>query len=263
MQMFGVGSTTVKRWADDGTLPCTRTAGGHRRFPRDAVDRLLWHQRAAGKDALTGEFYYLLIEEGDVMKIRDRIGQLRDELGEWYRVADFLNNVMSEMWINGLQDDELNARSQIASGRLRLALSAVKKSFTPEPTAPIVLLATLTDLRHSHKLVLADFCASSEGMKLFKAPEKTSPTILADHIRSREQYLVVLCSAEQCLNCNLLNDAFKVVLNACVEQNVELAMGFAGKWSNEIGHSTCFQSFEELTQILRRVKQDSESASGN
>jgi excisionase family DNA binding protein len=263
MQMLGVGSTTVKRWADDGTLPCTRTAGGHRRFPRDAVDRLLWHHRAAGKDALTGEFYDLLIEEGDVMKIRDRIGQLRDELGEWYRVADFLNNVMSEMWSNGLQDDESIARSQIASGRLGLALSAVKRSFAPGPTAPIVLLATLTDLRHSHKLALADFCASSEGMEIFKAPEKTSPTELADQIRSWEQHLVVLCVAEQCMNCDLLDDAYKVILTACEEQGVEFAMGFAGKCSNEIGHSTRFQSFEELTQILRQVKRTTESASGN
>ncbi len=41
MQMLGVGSTTVKRWADEGALPSSRTVGGHRRFREDDVKRLL------------------------------------------------------------------------------------------------------------------------------------------------------------------------------------------------------------------------------
>lgn len=36
-RMFGVTPRTVQLWADDEKLPCTRTIGGARRFPRDAV----------------------------------------------------------------------------------------------------------------------------------------------------------------------------------------------------------------------------------
>lgn len=39
--LLGVGTTSIKRWADDGTLACVRTAGGHRRFLRGDVLRLL------------------------------------------------------------------------------------------------------------------------------------------------------------------------------------------------------------------------------
>ncbi|MCO4771930.1 MAG: helix-turn-helix domain-containing protein [Deltaproteobacteria bacterium] len=39
--LLGVGTTSIKRWADDGTLVCVRTAGGHRRFRRGEVLRLL------------------------------------------------------------------------------------------------------------------------------------------------------------------------------------------------------------------------------
>jgi photoactive yellow protein len=39
--LLGVGTTSIKRWADDGTLPCVKTAGGHRRFLRSEVLRLL------------------------------------------------------------------------------------------------------------------------------------------------------------------------------------------------------------------------------
>lgn len=38
--LLGVGTTSIKRWADDGTLACVRTAGGHRRFLRAEVLRL-------------------------------------------------------------------------------------------------------------------------------------------------------------------------------------------------------------------------------
>ena len=40
-QALGISTTTVRRWADDGRLGATRTAGGHRRFAVADVRRLL------------------------------------------------------------------------------------------------------------------------------------------------------------------------------------------------------------------------------
>ncbi len=36
-KLLGVSTTSVKRWADADMLPCVRTSGGHRRFPRAAL----------------------------------------------------------------------------------------------------------------------------------------------------------------------------------------------------------------------------------
>jgi putative two-component system response regulator len=36
----GVSASTLRRWADEGRIEAVRTAGGHRRFPLDAVHRL-------------------------------------------------------------------------------------------------------------------------------------------------------------------------------------------------------------------------------
>lgn len=38
--IFGVTTTTVKRWADAGLLEFFRTPGGHYRFQPDEVERL-------------------------------------------------------------------------------------------------------------------------------------------------------------------------------------------------------------------------------
>jgi excisionase family DNA binding protein len=38
--LLHVSPKTVTRWAKDGKLPHSRTLGGHRRFPADAIEKL-------------------------------------------------------------------------------------------------------------------------------------------------------------------------------------------------------------------------------
>ena len=40
-RLFRVDAKTVSRWAQEGKLPYIRTLGGHRRYPREEVTRLL------------------------------------------------------------------------------------------------------------------------------------------------------------------------------------------------------------------------------
>ena len=40
-RIFRVDAKTVTRWAQEGKLPFIRTLGGHRRYPRDDIMRLL------------------------------------------------------------------------------------------------------------------------------------------------------------------------------------------------------------------------------
>ncbi len=35
-----ISPKTVSRWAGQGRLPCVVTLGGHRRFPREAIDEV-------------------------------------------------------------------------------------------------------------------------------------------------------------------------------------------------------------------------------
>ena len=37
---LGVSPHTIRRWMASGFLPCTRTAGGHRRFKQEDIDEL-------------------------------------------------------------------------------------------------------------------------------------------------------------------------------------------------------------------------------
>ena len=48
--LFHVSPKTVVRWAEDGKLPHIVTLGGHRRFPRQEIERLA-KQLSAGAEA--------------------------------------------------------------------------------------------------------------------------------------------------------------------------------------------------------------------
>ena len=39
-EILHVSPKTVTRWAKDGKLPHSRTLGGHRRFPAEAIEQL-------------------------------------------------------------------------------------------------------------------------------------------------------------------------------------------------------------------------------
>jgi excisionase family DNA binding protein len=49
-RFLGVHITTVREWADTGVLPSYRTAGGHRRFSRDELQKFLDQQRESPKN---------------------------------------------------------------------------------------------------------------------------------------------------------------------------------------------------------------------
>lgn len=48
-QLMGVSANTVARWAREGRIPCRRTLGGHRRFPRAVVEELVRRMKDAGE----------------------------------------------------------------------------------------------------------------------------------------------------------------------------------------------------------------------
>jgi excisionase family DNA binding protein len=46
---LGVSPGTVRRWSDQGDLPCFRSPGGQRRFDVEAVDRFIAEVRSGNE----------------------------------------------------------------------------------------------------------------------------------------------------------------------------------------------------------------------
>lgn len=70
-QLLGVSLRTVQLWVEGGVLPAWKTAGGHRRIPRSAVETLLAQRREALQgEAKPAALKLLVVEdEADLLKL--------------------------------------------------------------------------------------------------------------------------------------------------------------------------------------------------
>ena len=53
-RLLGVDPDTLRRWADEGRVPAFTTPGGHRRFEREALERLISSRRTGPDGGLAG-----------------------------------------------------------------------------------------------------------------------------------------------------------------------------------------------------------------
>lgn len=69
-QRLGVSVRTVQLWVESGVLPAWKTAGGHRRIAREAVDALA-RQRTAALDVDSAERGYTVLVVEDEASLRE------------------------------------------------------------------------------------------------------------------------------------------------------------------------------------------------
>jgi len=254
MQILGVGSTTVKRWADNDKLPFIRTAGGHRRFRRSAVELLIRQEGVIHESAAAYRWVRRLRSE-DVATIEDDIGLLHEFLGNWFTVADFLGTVTTTIgscWADG---EYSIVDEHIASAKLGQSLVAVSRSFDVRRGAPTCLLATLTGERHTLGLALTQMCLRTANIDALWVGVDMPALELARHLRRApdDQQIVALSASEWLTDTVSLARGFRDVSAACREHEIKLILGGGGSWPDIIDYGHRCNSFKGLEQILSKL----------
>jgi excisionase family DNA binding protein len=96
-ELLGVALTTIQLWVESGALPAWKTAGGHRRIPRKAVEDLLAEQSAsleAKSKPSQGTVTVLIVEDDPVERELYRL-----RFSEWQFPATLL---LAENGFDGL-----------------------------------------------------------------------------------------------------------------------------------------------------------------
>jgi excisionase family DNA binding protein len=243
-QVLGVSSASVKRWADDGRLPCVLTPGRHRRFDSEEVERFQETQtRLTGHAA--GWANRLLSQHG-AAGLHGALLEERSRCGSWWLVAHQLELVGTELTGRVAAGGITSVQALIAGERLLCALQQCTTG-VPRTGAPRLLLVQ-PEVDHARlDPALVDLCARELGwatqivgsvaeVEVRRHLENTAPSpsavvMTATPLGSDEAHGVTAYASATRADCARLGIAFAFVGDsswASAEELTAADLGMAG-----------------------------------
>jgi excisionase family DNA binding protein len=246
-----VAPSTIKRWADQGILPFTRTAGGHRRFNRFAVERLRRAQTgwASSTDPLAAAWIRWLVD-GRRHVIDGQLLEARGRLGSWWRVTDEIGVALAEMGKEWECGRLTIADEHQASDALARALARMGDALPIPLDGPKCLLACVGEEEHTLGLSLAELCVRELGWTPLWLGRRTPLDEVVRLVRDGQASLVALSASALLSDEHALRAIADEAGAACKERNVGLLLGGEGAWPAPPSFGVRVTSFAEFHDCL-------------
>jgi len=258
-RLAGVGPTAIKRWADSGLLPCVRTAGGHRRFERQAVERFI-RSGAASPDADDwSNWIEALTSDGDAHLLQARLFEERAQRGAWHLVAASLGDLLVELGRRWAAGTLSVIEEHVASAALQRALASVSEIIPVASGAPRCLLASAEGDDHTVGLSLVELCLAEAGWRAEWAGGRTRAADVVDRLAGGAIAMVALSASMASSDARALEHEARVVGEACRAAEALLVLGGAGAWPEPPPYGARFRTLPSfyhyaLEQQPRRVQ---------
>ena len=249
--MAAVAPSTIKRWADDGTLDSTRTAGGHRRILKQALEAYLSRQ-LGGDDHQSDQIreWIEALKSGDRYQVDALFLLARGRLGSWYLVADEIGAVLKELgeaWTNGKLTI---AEEHLASETLARATSRISESLPLLTPAKPTLLACAEGEEHSLGLSLAELCVREAGFASLWLGRNTPTQQLVQLVEEDKLGAIIVSASSWSRQSGKLAAIAKTLEACCRPRSVSLYFGGEGPWPSLPDYGQRLRSFAELHQKL-------------
>lgn len=247
--LLGVAPATVKRWADAGVLPCEKTAGHHRRFVREDVER--FRERQASGGAGPAEAWVdLLTSNASVYDVHAKILSARARLGSFHAVATHLTPVLVEIgrrWRSG----ELSIVGEHAASQvLARALARCAEAIPVPPDARRVLLAAAEEEEHTLGLALVEVVAREAGATTIWAGEPTPAKELVAALRSGSAEILAVSAGKSRDPARLAMQAGRLIAASRLHGS-RIVFGGAGPWPDIEAPHVRLEDFHDLYEWLR------------
>lgn len=246
-----VAPSTIKRWADQGILPFSRTAGGHRRFERFAIERLLREQpvSVSSGDSVASGWVRCLVDARR-HEIDGRLLEAKARLGAWWRVADELAIALAEMGNQWERGRLTVADEHVASDALARALARVGDALPIRLDGPTCLLACAGEDEHTLGLSLAELCLRELGWTPLWLGRRTPVDEVVRLVSGAEVAMVALSASAILVDELALRAITDEVGAACKERGVALLLGGAGAWPSAPSYGVRATSFAAFHHYL-------------
>ena len=266
-QIAAVGASTIKRWADQGVLPFVRTVGGHRRFERSSVERMLREAKPTpdeprvGADADPALGWRRVLERAQRFELDGRLLEARARLGRWCDVADEVAGGLRELGLAWERGELTIAEEHVASEKLARALTRVCDALPTWLDGPRVLLACATTDDHTLALLLAELCVREAGATPVWLGRKTPEDELIREVSAGDVHMLVLSASVVCDNADTLQHVAREVGAACRQSGAALVLGGSGAWPDTPSYGTRVGSFRQFHDVLTRELARTQKAS--
>jgi MerR family transcriptional regulator, light-induced transcriptional regulator len=251
---LGVGVTAVKRWADEGVLPCVKTAGGHRRFRLPDVERLSRMRVTPTRGDEWSEWIDTLVNAGDVHLVLALLFAERARRGSWVEVATYLGALLEtigERWAGG----ELTvAQEHVASSLLQRALTLTVETMPVPASAPRCLLAPAEGEEHTLGLSLAELCLRENGWRAEWTGGFTRTVDVCERARSAGVRMVALSASSFLRNRRVLRVQMRAVGAACQRAGIALVLGGSGQWPEPPAFGVRLHRWPDFCALVRRQR---------
>jgi len=242
---FDVTTTTVKRWADQGLLRHTRTAGGHRRFEEPDVVRLL-----ELRDGTEDPWLLALARDGGVRKMVAALKHLREEHGSWAVAAEALGDgirQIGEAWAVGritLFEEHL------VTERVVRAIGWISSDIDAPKDAPVALLGTAEGEVHRLGVYLAELVLRESGWKIAWGVD--APTdALVPWARKQGVELVVMTASSWMRDSHGMRAQVKQLSRGL---RVPILLGGSAAWPTDLPNVHRVRAFADFQARLRGMR---------
>lgn len=261
--LLGVGTTSIKRWADSGLLACVKTLGGHRRFPRRAVEALVGQSLPMGDSAGDVASWISWLTGGMLQSdVIDALLVERRERGSWTAVAELMGQVLGEigrLWARG----EISViEEHIASERLARGVARCCETITVPAGAPTCFLMAAEGDEHTLGLSLLELCLRESGWCTTWAGRRTPIHFACAFIESSDIKMVAVSASEHSGDPSLLADQARRLSDVCQRRGIPLLLGGMGQWPEESSYAYRLKRFAELATRKLSLDPDEVSRSG-
>lgn len=252
-KLLGVGTTSIKRWADSGLLECVKTPGGHRRFPRVSVESLVGRTPDAQPEhsSEVAEWVTLLRSSATHSYIYDALMSEYRGRGSWAAVADALGDVLAEVGCAWARGDLTVIEEHVATERLQRCLQRVCESLRVDLDAPASFLLTAEGDEHGLGLLLTEMSLRENGWRPIWAGSRTPVHFACEYIATAEVRMVAVSASQNSRDSVRLADQCMRLEQSCRARELLLVLGGGGLWPETPDYAIRVHSCTELGALLK------------
>lgn len=246
-RLTGVAPSSVKRWADQGVLPCVRTAGGHRRYDRRAIERFIrLRSMAGGEDEAVVDPWLERLVEARRHEVEGALLEARARLGAWHRVADEVGAVLTALGQRWEAGRITIADEHLAADCLGRALARIAEALPGRVDGPPCLLACAEGDEHTLGLSLAEVCLRELGWVPLWLGRRTPSDELVGLVHAGRARMVALSASAASSDASRLAAIVERIGAACRERGAALVLGGSGAWPAPPRYGVRLRSFGDF-----------------